>query len=135
MLVLTTMFINVSNNLPKTSYMKMIDVWLLFNLLYPFIVVLIHTYMDTLREDEDREINHHGKTVTVNGETEEDDKNPSIIQVLTANFYLLDQSQVILEILIFLSGGTIDNVVLLPLGLFFAYYGSVHLWFSFVFNE
>ena len=68
--------------------MKMIDVWLLFNLLYPFIVVLIHTYMDTLREDEDREINHHGKTVTVNGETEEDDKQlPSVIQVITADIY------------------------------------------------
>ena len=53
MLVLTTMFINVSNNLPKTSYMKMMDVWLLFNLMYPFIVVLMHTYMDTLRKDED----------------------------------------------------------------------------------
>ena len=66
MLVLTTMFINVSNNLPKTSYMKMVDVWLLFNLLLPFIVVLIHTYMDTLRNDEDREINHHGKSVQVN---------------------------------------------------------------------
>ena len=65
------MFINVSNNLPKTSYMKMVDVWLLFNLLYPFTVVLIHTYMDTLRNDEDREINHHGKTVNVNGEPEE----------------------------------------------------------------
>ena len=71
MLVLTTMFINVSNSLPKTSYMKMVDAWLLFNLLYPFIVVLIHTYMDTLRNDEDREINHHGKTVNVNGEPEE----------------------------------------------------------------
>ena len=65
MLVLTTMFINVSNNLPKTSYMKMIDVWLLFNLLYPFIVVLLHTYMDTLRNHEEREINHHGRTITV----------------------------------------------------------------------
>merc|ERR1712168_1546059 len=53
MLVLTTMFINVSNNLPKTSYMKMMDVWLLFNLLYPFIVVLLHTYMDTLGNDEE----------------------------------------------------------------------------------
>ena len=52
MLVLTTIFIDVSNNLPKTSYMKMIDVWLLFTLLQPFIVVLIHTYMDTLREEE-----------------------------------------------------------------------------------
>ena len=64
------MFINVSNNLPKTSYMKMMDVWLLFNLLYPFIVVLLHTYMDTLRSDDDREINHHGKSVTVNEENE-----------------------------------------------------------------
>ena len=56
MLVLTTMFINVSNSLPKTSYMKMIDVWLLFNLLQPFVVVLTHTYMDTLRPDNDH---HH----------------------------------------------------------------------------
>ena len=53
MLVLVTMFISVSNNLPKTSYMKMIDVWLLFNLLYPFVIVLIHTRMDSLRENED----------------------------------------------------------------------------------
>ena len=45
--------------------MKMVDAWLLFNLLYPFIVVLIHTYIDTLRNDEEREINHHGKTITV----------------------------------------------------------------------
>ena len=58
MLVLTTMFINVSNNLPKTSYMKMMDVWLLFNLLYPFIIVLLHTYMDTLRTDDE-----DGKTI------------------------------------------------------------------------
>ena len=73
--VLTTMFINVSNNLPTTSYMKMVDIWLLFNLILPFIVVLIHTYMDTLRNDEDREINHHGKSVSV------DDKDSSLIKV------------------------------------------------------
>ena len=78
------MFINVSNNLPKTSYMKMIDVWLLFNLLYPFIVVLIHTYMDSLRDDDDREINHHGKTVTVTGETN-DDTEEGVIKV---SFYI-----------------------------------------------
>ena len=59
MLVLTTMFINVSNSLPKTSYMKMVDAWLLFNLFYPFIVVLLHTYMDTLRRDEGKEKNNH----------------------------------------------------------------------------
>ena len=69
------MFINVSNSLPKTSYMKMVDAWLLFNLLYPFIVVLLHTYMDTLRNDEDREINHHGKTITINEDIQNNNEN------------------------------------------------------------
>ena len=56
MLVLTTIFIDVSNNLPKTSYIKMVDIWLLFNLLLPFMVVLIHTRMDTLRTDNEGEM-------------------------------------------------------------------------------
>ena len=43
MLVLTTMFINVANQLPNTSYIKMIDIWLLFNLVLPFSEVLLHT--------------------------------------------------------------------------------------------
>merc|ERR1712240_498388 len=63
MLVLTTMFINVSNNLPKTSYIKMIDIWLIFTLLLPFMEVLLHTYIDYLRNDDEREINHHGSTI------------------------------------------------------------------------
>ena len=89
MLVLTTMFINVSNNLPKTSYIKMMDIWLIFNLLVPFIEICLHTYMDILRynnknssrnsfdheyqrTEEEREINHHGRPVKVSGE--EDDE-------------------------------------------------------------
>ena len=90
MLVLTTMFINVSNNLPKTSYMKMVDVWLLFNLLYPFIVVLIHTYMDTLRNDEEREINHHGKTIQVSDQNEE---GASITKVSPADAALISVNE------------------------------------------
>ena len=66
MLVLTTMFINISNNLPKTAYLKMIDTWLLFNLFKPFVDIIMQTYIETLRnEDGGREVNHHGKTVTV----------------------------------------------------------------------
>ena len=91
MLVLTTMFINVSNNLPKTSYMKMVDVWLLFNLLYPFIVVLIHTYMDTLRNDEDREINHHGKTIQVNDDNGDKTESNSVIKVVLLSLYFINK--------------------------------------------
>ena len=38
--VLATMFIAVSENLPKTSYIKMVDIWLIFNLMIPFFEVL-----------------------------------------------------------------------------------------------
>ena len=49
MLVIVTLFVSVSENLPATSYMKMMDIWLLFNLLIPFLLILIHTYMENLR--------------------------------------------------------------------------------------
>ena len=44
LLVLTTMFVGVGQNLPKTSSIKMVDYWMVFNLLIPFLEVLIHTY-------------------------------------------------------------------------------------------
>ena len=65
MLVLVTMFISVSSSLPKTSYIKMIDYWLIFTLLLPFVEVLLHTYMESLNDDEDRVINHHGVAMDV----------------------------------------------------------------------
>ena len=39
------MFVSVSNELPKTSYMKMVDYWLVFNLFVPFAEVLLHVCM------------------------------------------------------------------------------------------
>ena len=37
--VLATMFVSVSDSLPKTSYIKMVDVWLITSLLIPFFEV------------------------------------------------------------------------------------------------
>ena len=37
--VLATMFVSVSDNLPKTSYIKMVDIWLVTTLCIPFIEV------------------------------------------------------------------------------------------------
>ena len=55
MLVLTTMFLSVSTNLPPTAYIKMIDCWLIFNLLKPFVDIIVQTYIETLRENPDDE--------------------------------------------------------------------------------
>ena len=49
LLVLVTLFISVSDSLPRTSYVKLIDFWLIFNLLVPFIDILLHTIIDALR--------------------------------------------------------------------------------------
>ena len=96
MLVLTTMFTSVSNNMPKTSYVKLIDIWLIFNLLLPFIEVLVHTYMDSLRSgpfprlvqkknfsrnDDDREINHHGRPVEVGDQDSRPGSNVTVCPI------------------------------------------------------
>ena len=81
--VLATMFVSVSDSLPKTSYIKMVDVWLITSLLIPFFEVfkhhknhiflcaqlsfkvLLQTAIDIYRVDEGRTINHHGRFRTV----------------------------------------------------------------------
>ena len=72
MLVITTMFISVSNNLPTTAYIKMIDIWLIFNLIKPFTDIILQTYIESLRVSE--EINHHGRTRSVEEEDKDDSK-------------------------------------------------------------
>ena len=70
LLVLVTLFISVSQSLPQTAYVKMVDVWLIFSMFVPFVEVLVHTWIDMLRTEgeEGREVNHHGKTITVGGD-------------------------------------------------------------------
>ena len=53
MLVLTTIFITVIDKLPSTSYVKMIDVWLIFAQLIPFTEVVMLTAMEFYREGDD----------------------------------------------------------------------------------
>ena len=70
LLVLVTLFISVSQSLPQTAYVKMVDIWLIFAQVVPFVEVLIHTWIDMMRTEgeEGREVNHHGKTITVGGD-------------------------------------------------------------------
>ena len=52
MLVMTTIFISVMEKLPPTSYVKMVDIWLIFGQLVPFAEVVLLTVMESLRNDE-----------------------------------------------------------------------------------
>ena len=50
MLVLSTMFVSVSGSLPVTSDIKMIEVWLIFSLLVPFVEVLLQVSSHKCRQ-------------------------------------------------------------------------------------
>ena len=53
LLILTTLFIGNVDSLPKTSSLKLMDIWLIFTLLVPFVDVLLQMAMDILEEEED----------------------------------------------------------------------------------
>ena len=50
LLLMVNLFVGLSGRLPETSYLKMIDVWLVFNLTVPFTNVILHGYLDHLRK-------------------------------------------------------------------------------------
>ena len=42
MVVLASIYLSVSTSLPSTPTIKPVEIWLLFNLVYPFLVILIN---------------------------------------------------------------------------------------------
>ena len=59
LLVLSALFISVLDSMPRTSYVKMSDIWLIFCLLVPLAEVLFHAVLDKYRydvENEDEEV-------------------------------------------------------------------------------
>ena len=56
MLVIYTLHQSISSNLPQTSYMKMIDIWLFSGLIVPFIIICILVVLDHLKLKESNEV-------------------------------------------------------------------------------
>ena len=50
--------------LPPTSYVRMVDVWLIFGQLIPFVEVSLLTIMELFNDDRDN-FNHHGTAIDV----------------------------------------------------------------------
>ena len=60
MLVIYVLFQSVSANLPQTSYMKMIDIWLFGSLCLPFIIIIILVIADHLAICESKQVSPMG---------------------------------------------------------------------------
>ena len=54
LLVMYTLFQSISSTLPQTAYLKLIDYWLLFSLILPFIIFIIHVAREIQRIQQDK---------------------------------------------------------------------------------
>lgn len=73
LLVLYTMFNQVSSALPDTAYIKMIDMWFFFCISLIFSVIIIHITVERLVPGEEEE------------EKDTETRNPNRIQVVPVN--------------------------------------------------
>ena len=46
MFVMTTLFVSVMEKLPQTSYIRMVDIWLIYGQLFPFLQVILVTFIE-----------------------------------------------------------------------------------------
>ena len=65
MLVIYTLHQGISTNLPQTSYMKMIDIWLFGGLVVPFAIIGILIVLDSIILKENNKV----MDMQINGET------------------------------------------------------------------
>ena len=52
MFVMTTLFVSVMEKLPQTSYIRMVDIWLIYGQLFPFLQVVLVTLQERCINNE-----------------------------------------------------------------------------------
>ena len=57
MMVLASIYLSVSSSLPSSPNIKPVEIWLLFNLAYPFLVIIVNVLLQVLISVECSEIN------------------------------------------------------------------------------
>ena len=50
-------FMGISQSLPMTGYIKMIDIWMIFTMSYPFVVISLHCFQRMSVRKETMKIN------------------------------------------------------------------------------
>ena len=71
MLVMATLYQTVNDDLPTTSSLKMIDIWMLFALAIPFMEVILHTAMAWIRQKYEWKTTSKEVGIAVGNQTDE----------------------------------------------------------------
>ena len=64
MLVMQTLQENISDDLPKTAFLKFIDFWLLFGMMVPFVVFLVLCILEALPSAKETSLRNFGSDIT-----------------------------------------------------------------------
>ena len=56
MLVLYTLFQSISDNMPTTAYLKLLDVWLIFGLGMPFLIFIVEVTWELMQQKENNDV-------------------------------------------------------------------------------
>jgi hypothetical protein len=67
MLVMYTMYQSITEHVTKTAYLKMIDYWLFFCLLMPFLIFMIEIYW-ILQNKDDKQKNKNKSWISIEKE-------------------------------------------------------------------
>ena len=62
MMVLASVYLSVSSSLPSTSVIKPLEIWLLFNLIYP-VVVIIANVLSQVKQSKKNQVKHNNRDV------------------------------------------------------------------------
>ncbi len=83
LLVMYTLYQSISTTLPKTGYLKMLDFWLLFSLVTPFVIFCCHVWRKVLIKSNPKEINKSTKVGW------EEPKSPPLIKKFSSNCLII----------------------------------------------
>ena len=73
-------FLGISQSLPSTSYIKLIDIWMIFTMIYPFVETLLVCLKDVVKT----------KSVVVRGAKKAQQHNHISYEIYMPYFILLD---------------------------------------------
>lgn len=76
LLVLSAIFAQTSQSIPKTAYLKLIDLWFVFLIVMEFLIVLILVIVENLRLKKKREKVHPTNVTVISVKTMTGEKMP-----------------------------------------------------------
>ena len=66
LMTLTSLFISTVDSLPNTIYIKLIDIWMIVCFIYPFCIIMIHTFVHVVTRTNTKFVSKVNKILSIN---------------------------------------------------------------------